>query len=163
MNPKDLLRALADTRAQTEAALAGLTEDQLIDPGVIGDWSVKDILAHLTAWEAELVTLLVKVKRGQKPTWPTPTEFDDLNAKWHKETKNRPLDRVLADWRGVRKQTVRQVEGLTEADLNQKWGWLRNRVAHDLIASNSCRHEAEHLAQIQAWQQQSSEAPRKGS
>lgn len=163
MNPKDLLRALADTRAQTEAALAGLTEDQLVDPGVIGDWSVKDILAHLTAWEAELVTLLVKVKRGQKPTWPAPAEFDDLNTKWHKETKNRPLDRVLADWRGVRKQTVRQVEGLTEADLNQKWGWLRNRVAHDLIAANSYSHEAEHLAQIQAWQQQSSEAPRKGS
>jgi uncharacterized protein (TIGR03083 family) len=152
MKHDEVLQALREARAQTDAALAGLGETELVDPGVIADWSVKDVLAHLTAWEAEMVTLLAKAKRGQKPKWPaTQSETDALNAKWHKENKNRPLDRVRADFQGVRQQTVRQVEGLSDQELNQKWDWLRNRTALDLIASNSFRHELEHVAQIKEW------------
>ena len=36
-------------RALTES-YAGLSEAQLAEPGVLGGWSVKDILAHVTTW-----------------------------------------------------------------------------------------------------------------
>ena len=156
MTRDEVLRALQDSRAQLEAALEGLTEAQLADPGVVGDWSAKDLLAHLTTWEAELVTLLaaLRARRGQKPKWPaSQAEIDALNAKWHKENKNRPLDRVLADWRGVRKQTVRQVEAMSDQELAQRWPWLRNRTPLDLIAGNSFGHEAEHMEQIREWRE----------
>ena len=40
----------------------------MIQPGVVGQWSLKDILVHLTLWEAELVTLLFQARQGQKPS-----------------------------------------------------------------------------------------------
>lgn len=153
MNHSDLLQALAASRPEVDAALAGLTDEQLIESGVLGDWTVKDVLAHLTAWEVELVTALGKLARGQtpKPVGETDAETDALNAKWHTDYPARPLDRVLADYRSVRPQTIRQVERLTDADLTAPRQWLKGGALHDMILSETIEHDAEHLPHIRAW------------
>jgi uncharacterized protein (TIGR03083 family) len=153
MTRDELLNALRDSRAQVEAALAGLTEAQMTEAGALGEWSVKDILSHLTAWEAEAVTALAKVKRGLQPgkiPWEQ-AEVDALNAKWHKENRPRPLDRVLADFRGVRAQMIRQVESFDDQDLNAPRAWFRKRTLVELIRAETFEHEAEHLPQLLEW------------
>lgn len=149
----ELLNALRDSRAQMEAALSGLADAHLTEPGALGDWSVKDILSHLTAWEAEAVTALARVKRGLKPGKipSAPAEVDALNAKWYKENKRRPLDRVLADFRGVRAQMLRQVEGLSDKELAEPRPWMGNESLADMIRSETFEHEAEHLPQLLEW------------
>ena len=153
MNRDEILTALKDSRAKMEAALAGLTETQLVEPGALGEWSVKDLLSHLTAWEAEVVTRLAKLKAGKKiqSIVPADSDIDSLNAKWYKENKGRDLDRVLADFRGVREQMIRQVESMTDKQLTQPLPWAQANSITDLIAWNSYDHEPEHAAQIQEW------------
>jgi len=153
MNRDEILAALKDSRAQMEAALAGLSETQLVEPGVMGDWSIKDLLSHLTAWEAEAVTRLAKMKAGKKISRLVPEDstIDSLNAKWYQENKDRPVDRVLADFRGVREQMIRQVEGLTDKQLAQPLPWSETNSFTNLIAWNTYEHEPEHAAQIQKW------------
>ena len=155
MNQRDLLKALAASRAEVDAALAGLTEAQMTEPGVLGDWTLKDSLAHLTAWEVELLTALGKWARGQtpKPAGDTEAETNALNAKWHKDYQARPLDRVRADYGSVRAQTLRQVEHLTDADLATPRKWLKGGTLHDMILSETIEHDAEHLPQIRAWRE----------
>ena len=46
-----LLESIRDTRAGLEKKYAKLTPEQMVWPGSMGDWSVKDILAHLVDWE----------------------------------------------------------------------------------------------------------------
>ena len=149
----ELLNALRDSRAQVEAALSGLADARLTEPGALGEWSVKDILSHLTACEAETVTVLAKVKRGLRPgKLPSgPAEVDAQNAKWYKETRRRPLDRVLSDFRGVRAQMVKQVESFSDADLAAQRAWLDNGTLGDLIKSETVEHEAEHLPHLLEW------------
>ncbi len=149
----ELLACLRESRARLEAALVGLTDAQFNAPGAMDDWTIKDLLAHLTAWEVELVTLVGRWQLGQKPN---PLADDDkevarLNAKWHTAYKDRPLDRVLADWRGVRQQTLRQVERLSDADLNAPRKWLNGGTLADTIKSETIEHEAEHLEHILGW------------
>lgn len=153
MNHSDLLKALTASRAEVDDALAGLTDEQLIEPGVLNDWTLKDVLAHLTAWEVELVTVLGKLARGQtpQPVGETDAETDALNAKWYKDYQARPLDRVLADYHGVRPQTLRQVERLTEADLTAPRKWLKGRPVLELILAETIEHDAEHLPHIREW------------
>ena len=153
MTRDEVVAALKDSRAQMEAALAGLSAAQMVDPGVVGDWSVKDLLSHLTVWEAEMVTALARSRQGKTPAlsgW-TEAEVDALNAKWYKENKNRPLDPVLADFHGVRKQTLRQVEALSDKELAAPAAWLKNRALFEFIKGDSFEHEAEHMAQIKEW------------
>jgi uncharacterized protein (TIGR03083 family) len=153
MTRDEILKALRASRAQVEAALTGLTDAQLIEPGVLGEWSVKDILSHLTAWEAEAVTVLAKVQRGRKPGKipGEPAEVDALNAKWYKENRTRPLDRVLADFRGARAQMLRQVESFTDQDLTEPKPWFGKRALVELIESETFEHEAEHLPHLLEW------------
>jgi uncharacterized protein (TIGR03083 family) len=116
----ELLKALEDARAGLEAALAGLVETQLLAADACGTWSIKDVLAHLTACEAELVTGLSRIRHGQSPgkVLYTDAEIQAQNEKWQAENRDRPLDWVLADFRGVRRQLIRQLESLGDQDLN---------------------------------------------
>ncbi|MGH2505096.1 MAG: hypothetical protein ACRDID_21510, partial [Ktedonobacterales bacterium] len=49
---------LADLRSEQdgfEALLDEVGEQRMIQPGVAGDWSMKDIVAHLTGWRRRSV------------------------------------------------------------------------------------------------------------
>lgn len=153
MTRDELLTALKNARAEMENALAGLTEAQMTEPGVVGEWTVKDLLAHLTAWEVEVVTTMGHLQRGQRikaVAW-TDEDVQRLNTQWHIDYKDRPLERVLADYRAVRPQTLRQVERLTEADLREPRPWLNGDTLEKMIAIETFEHEAEHLPHLRAW------------
>lgn len=154
MKKTELLAAMEKSRAELDAALAGLTPEQMADPGALGDWSVKDILSHLTAWEAEAVTLLAKTRQGKTyPAVHSDEEIEALNARWHKENKNRPLERVTADHAGVRKQMLRQLEGCTDTELNAPRPALKNGTLVEWVKGDTFEHEAEHAAHIVQWRQ----------
>lgn len=151
---------LSELKASREAmlkAVEGLDDDLMNEPGVIGEWSVKDILVHLSLWEAELVTLLWQARQGRKPTTAqlSPDTVDELNARWYPMHKNRPLDQVMEDFHAVRRQTGRRVEGFTDGELAdpELFAWLDGEPLERWVADDSYGHEAEHIAQILAWRQ----------
>lgn len=145
----ELKQALNNSRQQLESAIAHLTPAEL--ETVRGNWSVKQILAHLTAWEAELVTGLAKLKRGQKTfkTEYAPAETDAINDRVAKETVGRPLERVQADFVGVRKQLLRQLEGWSDKDLNAA-RFPKKESLVDLVRDWVIEHEIEHAVELKA-------------
>src|SRR3972149_10894293 len=114
MNKTDVIAKLEEGREQFLDAIEGLSEDDLQQPGVMGEWSVKDIRVHLARWETELVMLLWQASRGQKPTSAlvSSTPVDELNDRWYQESRTRPLSLVLEDFHGVRPQFMGRVPGL---------------------------------------------------
>ncbi len=50
-----LLAAIQAERTLLENLLATLTPAQWVQSGVVGQWSVKDVLVHLTLWERRLI------------------------------------------------------------------------------------------------------------
>lgn len=156
MTKQELRSALETTRAALLDAIEGLTPEQLLLPKAVGEWSVRDILQHLSLWEAELVRLMVHLDQGRKPVGqsfvPNP-DFDSLNARWHAETKDRPLERVLEDFHGVRRQTLRWVAEFSDDDLTRRRPetWLHGNPLSRWIAEYSFEHEAEHTDAIRAW------------
>lgn len=155
MTKSEILTALNEGRERFLEAIEDLTPDQMKETGVVGEWSVKDTLVHLTRWEAELVKLLWQASQGQKPTSAhfSSSSVDDLNARWYQESRSRPLERILEDFHGVRAQTVRRVEDFSDEDLTdpKRYLWLNDAPLWEWIAGDSFEHEAEHGAQIRAW------------
>lgn len=155
MTRAELLAALTASQAQMTTALQGLTPEQLAQPGVVGEWSVKDVLAHLTACEVEMVTNLSKARRGQTPKVTSgAAAIEKQNAQWFRDYQHRPLERVLADYHGVRKQTLKLVEASQDADLNAPLKWLKNEPLWKYIEGEAYGHEAEHAAQVGAWRKE---------
>ena len=64
---KKLLNRLDTAWAAFKESYAGVPDAQLMEPGVIGDWSVKDILAHVTIWEEEALKHLPLIIAGGTP------------------------------------------------------------------------------------------------
>jgi hypothetical protein len=153
---QEILADLDASRAGLVDAIEGLTPEELLAPKAIGEWSVRDVLQHISLWEAELIRLMVHLERGRKPVGesfvPHP-DFDSINARWHAQTKERPLERVLEDFHAVRRQTLRWVAGLTEDDLTRVRAepWLHRQPLARWIAEYSHEHEAEHTLAIRAW------------
>jgi hypothetical protein len=161
MDKNQLLEALENGREQFLDLIEGLSEEELQQPDVVGDWSIKDILAHLSRWEGELVKLLWQARNGQRPTTMQLRELnpvsqesvDESNARWYAESRERPLELILADFHAVRNQTERRVEAFSEHDLSDpgRFAWLGGRPLWEWIKGDSFGHEAEHAAQIRAW------------
>jgi hypothetical protein len=158
MKKEELVEALENERENFLDAIDGLSDEDLEEPGVMQDWSIKDLLAHLTLWEAELIKLLWQAKQGQKPNSVhfNNMDIDELNARWKKEMQDRTLERVMADFHSIRNQTIRRVEAFSDKDLNDanRYPWLKNRPLWEWIAGDSFEHEAEHRQQILAWRKE---------
>lgn len=156
MNKNKIINTLEQSREDFLDLVEGIPDQDMLEP-VFDNWSVKDILAHLTMWEAELIKLLFQAQQGRKPTTVHFTEesVDERNAKWYRQNKDRPLDRILDDFHGVRNQTIRRVESFSERDLTDpnRYPWLDNMPLWRWIADDSFEHEAEHVAQMRAWRE----------
>jgi uncharacterized protein (TIGR03083 family) len=155
MTKRELLDAIQKERAAFEAALAGLTPEQMTTPGVMGEWSVKDILGHIAMWEARLVTLLYSIERGVAPKMLRSSDVDKVNAESHAEQRERPLDRVRADFHAVHAQSLKRLDTLKERDLSdpKHFKWLEGEPLEKLVASDTFEHYAEHRLAIEAWRQ----------
>ncbi len=155
MKKTEIIQRLKDSREAFLAAIDGLTDEAMVEPGVVGEWSVRDLLVHLTLWEAGLVTTLYYVKLGRKPPAGSVTSetMDQKNARWYAENKDRPLERARADFVAVRQQTLRRVRALTQAEFDraEKLAWLEGAPLEKWIASDTYEHEAEHILQIREW------------
>jgi len=79
MNKQQFLNKLDQGWEALQAAPAGLPEARLAEPGVVGDWSVKDIIAHITTWEDEALKYLPLVLAGVRPPRYS-TQYGSLDA-----------------------------------------------------------------------------------
>lgn len=155
MNQEELYDALDAARERLLIALDPLPDAALLQPGAIGDWSVRDLLAHLTVWEAELVTALMRLQQGKKPDrlLQALADRDAYNAARFLENKDRDLDRIFDDLQGVRAQLEQWLEGFSDRALTnpQRYKSLAGQPLWQLIASATFQHEAAHVADVEAF------------
>ncbi len=155
MPKSEVIADVCAARAALVAAIDGLTDDQMLMVGAVGVWSVKDVLAHLVSWEAELVTALARLEQHkQRP--PRIVELDDIdewNAEQYQTNAPRPLAHVLEDFAGVHKHLVQAIEQLNDSQLddNRIFPWMEGEPLSYLIAENAIWHEEEHADDIRAW------------
>ena len=155
MDKQALLDALQEERDLFLESVEGLPDQAWVQPGVVGEWSVKDIVVHLSRWEAELIGMLHQAQQARPPvTAQMGSESRDaLNARWIAASQARPIERIVADFQGVRDQAIQRVQALSEEDLGNPsfYPWLGGRPLSDWIAKDTVWHEAEHRVQIKAW------------
>ena len=87
-------------------------------PGAVADWSIKDIIAHLTGWRRRTVARLQAAQRGEPeppPYWPAHLQTDDeINAWIYEANRGRSVREVLDESDQVFQQLVAAIEGLPD-------------------------------------------------
>jgi len=110
----DLLTLIQTDYDRILQTIAPLTEEQMVQPGAVGESSVKDVLAHLAAWERRLCQR-VRGKPEDGVTLKTP----EYNALIHQQNKDRPLKETRAEFKRSHNQVLKLVADLTEAEQAQ--------------------------------------------
>src|SRR5215468_7016752 len=67
MTREQVLKRLNEAWLALKESYAGLPDWLLLEPGVTGKWSVRDILAHITTWEEEALEHLPLILKGGRP------------------------------------------------------------------------------------------------
>jgi len=154
MTKDELLQLMADNRNQINALLDGVQPEDLVRPGAYGQWSVKDVLGHISRWESEMIKVLFQSGQEGKPQSDIfNPEFLKVNEIWYQESKDRELERVLDDFVSVRKQLVRRLEDFPEQFLTDpaRYPWMKNHPLIGLVKDIVLDHEEEHLEGLKTW------------
>lgn len=115
-------------------------------------WSVKDIIAHITWHEREMIGVLNNRALVGSELWELP--LDERNAAIYEKFKDLPLEEILRDAKQTHAELMPLLGTLTTEELNnadffdempKEWApW-------DVIASNTSRHYRDHTKDLMQW------------
>lgn len=152
-----ILELIRDERSRLEAAVGKLSEAQMVAPGLDGERSVKDILAHISAWELMMVQWLKETYAGLTPERPAPgmtwDDLDQLNERIYLDNQDRSLGEVMARSESAHSHAVQAVQEMTDGDLfdGTRFAWRNGDPMWHMVAANTWWHYKEHSEQIEAW------------
>jgi len=147
----DLQQRISQERAALEAALAGLSDARMLEAGVVGAWSVKDLLGHMAFWaqEAAKNTELVKAGRQDQIVRPdTSKALDRWNAREQRLRAGRSLGEVRYELEESHQRALAALAGLPEEKLSLN---LDGGTFLELYALDTYDHYREHTDHILAW------------
>jgi len=150
-----LLNDLQVEQAQWEALLQDIGESNMTQPGVAGEWSIKDVVAHLTGWRRRTLARFQAELRHETlppPPWPQQLQTDDdINAWIYEANRDRPLADVLSDSRDVFAQLVETLGAFPEEDLLDptRFSWLEGEPP--TAAALFGHFHEEHEPDMRAW------------
>jgi hypothetical protein len=151
MNKKELMTNIETGRQQLEIALAHVDDERMPLIVLHGEWSVKDLIGHLSFWENTVVALFNTLKAGRIPE-PLP-ELDALNAQVLTASRKQSLAEVRRQEKAAYQKLIALVQAATETELfdGRHFPWTEGRPFAELVADNSYGHYAEHLPELAAW------------
>ena len=151
-----LLRELRAARAEWEALLAEAPDARMTEPGVTGDWSVKDIIAHVTSFNRWFVNASEAQFRGELPPLDgtegmSPEERNQFHARMARE---KSLAEVREENRRNYTRLLEVVELHSEEFLTQPQqfeGVPGTFLIWHLLKHDGYDHYREHMQAIRAW------------
>ena len=149
MKTKQVLERLDKAWSAFEESYAGLSDSQLVIPGVTGTWSVRDIIAHVTWWEEESLRHLPLVREGRRPPRYSVSYggIDAFNALMTERRRPLSLAEVLRQQAEVHARLVAYARE-APAELLATETRFRRRLRLDTYG-----HYPKHAAAIRAWRE----------
>jgi len=165
MNKKNFLSKLQAERDKFELLLnrVGFTRTMTMK-GVVGNWSIKDLIAHIWAYEQFMADRLNEIQQGETyypskkfnaldafidnfgyPDFGSPLlDEDEANAWVFEKYKNVSLEEIVAQDIQAYTAIVTAIEAMPEA-------LLKEHNLFERIAAHTYHHYKEHTKSIKAW------------
>jgi uncharacterized protein (TIGR03083 family) len=149
----DLLEQIRAERAQWQDLVTEIGPERMGRPGPMGDWTFKDLAAHLTGWRARTIAR-IKAGPGREPAsaWPAHlTEDNEINQWIYERSRAQSLDEVLSDADQSFEDLAEAISALSDEDLTVpgRFAWTDDRALVDVPFFGHF-HEG-HEPSLRAW------------
>ena len=151
MDKQQLLKQLDKSWAAIKESYAGLSDALMTEPGVTGDWSVKDILAHITTWEEEALKYLPLIIKGSRPPRYSVKYggINAFNAQMTEQKRRLPLSDVLKQLDETHRRLIDYIHQAPEDQFTRETRF-RHRLRVDTYS-----HYPKHARAIRQWRERS--------
>lgn len=156
-----VMTGLSNVFRRWQDLLSHLSEEQAHTPLEPSDWTLKDVLAHLWAWQQVSVARMQAALQDAQPAYPTwwamfapdpDADVDRTNAWIYETNREKPWSVILSDWQEQFERYVELTKQVREEDLLQlgRYPWMGS---YALIASTmgTLEHHEEHFHELQSW------------
>lgn len=159
-----MLMALREQFGRWEELLARLTPEQITAPQFDLGWSIKDVMAHLWAWQQISIARVEAAALDRVPIYPQwlvesqkdwEEDASQTNDRIYEIAHEKSWTEVCQDWREGFLRFLKIVEGIPERELLDwdKYPWLKG-FSLAAVLLGSYEHHQEHLEKLLAWQQE---------
>lgn len=146
----EALARFREGRGELFAALDGLSEEEQTQVPVVGLWTMRDLLAHILAWEEVAVQRLelFAAGRANEIRWVRDEDVDDANARLHQERLGLSLAQVREHLEKIGRQLEERLERLPAG--------VAEGTEPVAVWFPNCTyaHYQEHLSDILAWRRE---------
>jgi DinB family protein len=141
-DPREIINHVIASRVALSSTIYGLSAVELMTQGAVGNWSVKDVMAHIGRWEEICFDQLQKHLGGEVSI----EDYRDAlayNDKWEAELQLLTLQEAI----GLFETSHYRLFGLLSSLKSEQWNgyiraWVRGSTWH---------HFEEHGEQIRVW------------
>ena len=149
-----LVARLTGARDESLRLVRSLPADRLETPGVVGAWSVKDVIGHIASWEDRLLTLAQTVLNGHAAKIEWIKDDEALQAWNHKQYLRKrawPWDETIRDLALMREEVLWNMGWSAPEQLFQQLTLDVGVVSPAGLLEGIVEHDQEHVAQLRAW------------
>ena len=155
----DVLDVIVAERAAWNDLVSTVGPDRMQEPGPMGDWTFKDLAAHLTGWRERSIARLEAAGRGEgdpPPPWPADlTDDDDINDWIQARAANQSVTEVLAAADASFAELSAAVQALPDDALwdQARFPWLEGQSIGEVILDRSYfdHFHDEHESDVRTW------------
>jgi hypothetical protein len=136
-----LLERIEHAWRQLFAALDDIPEERMSDPGVIGEWSLKDLFGHLAFWDDHAVAEIERALAGlprEDNAWQEMNEIDHAARRGHTLPEQRA---AMHQAHAALVERLESVAGIEAAPIDEA------------IRVDTYEHYLDHIKDIQTWRQ----------
>ena len=147
MKKQQILDRLEQAWQAFNDSFTGLSDEKMLEPGVTEDWSVKDLLAHVSWWEEEALKHLPGILQGVRPPRYSVTYggIDAFNAQMTELKRSLSLAEVRQHFTGTHSRLIAYLQSVPEEQFITETRF-RRRLKLDTFG-----HYPIHTQAVQAW------------
>ncbi len=147
----EIKRELQEAWEALESAVQSFSSEEMERPGVVGSWSMKDLLGHIAFWTNQATQNLQLVASGRGDTVRRPGN-ERTTAEWNERERqlrrDRPVETVRREWLESFEEVRGALESLPAEMLEDDVG---GRTVASLFAEDTSEHYREHVEHVRAW------------
>jgi len=128
-----------------------MSEAEMLAPGVVEQWSVKDLLGHMAFWSDRAANTLAQVNAGRADEIPGPEDesaLNDWNARESAAREGKTLAQLREEWERAHQAARAALEGFPEEKLDQP---IKDGTVVFSFGADTFAHYQEHASQIRSW------------
>ena len=137
MDRDELFQRIDTTWQELQEALKEIPPERAAEPGAAGEWSVKDLLGHISFWERNCAAELQLLEPDDVDE---ELNVDEMNAREHDLIKDRSLAELKDEFAQSHDALMRVLRAADDLDPDQ-------------VKGDTWEHYGEHAADIRSWRQ----------